>query len=111
AAGELGISPSAFDLAREINMRCEYGFEAEAMIGIATLVEATGLTLNETILAATELDDTGYIKYVREMGGPGAVLPQNRLFLATDRLIHDFNPSDDVKTLTATMLNSKADQF
>lgn len=111
AAGQLGISPSAFDIARAINLRCRYGFIAETAIGIEELAEATEMSADDTVLAVTELEDEGWVEYGRVMGGYGSILPQNALFVATDKLIHGFDAWEDVSTLVASMINQGERQY
>lgn len=111
AADTLGPSPSTYDVAGEISLRCEFGFVAEAAIGIDELSKATKQSIEDAMLAATKLEDQGYIKYVREMGGPGCVLPQNLLFAETDPLINGFDPYEDVKALAATLVNEGHSQI
>ncbi len=111
AARELGISPSAFDVAREINLRCQYGFIAETAIAVETLAEALNISVKDAVLSITELEDEGYVEYGRVMGGYGSVLPKNQLFIATDKLIHGFDASEDVVTLVASVINDGSEQF
>jgi hypothetical protein len=111
AARELGISPTAFDVAREINLRCKYGFVAETAIGVESLADAVGISNQDAVLAVTELEDERCVEYGPVMGGCGSVLPQNQLFVATDKAIHGFDAWEDVSTLVAAILNHGARQY
>src|SRR6185369_8771886 len=64
-----------------------------------------GLTAEELGMAASELQDTGYVKLMVDSGsGPARfsrVYARPHLFFETDRLLHGWNPRQDAVALAA----------
>jgi len=106
-----GMSPLAQRLAAELNRGSESGWGYD-MVGCDALLTALDMTPEELGIAASELDEWGWVKLHRTMGdGParfGTLQPRVQLFVETDEVLRGWNPVEDAATLAAAMINDAA---
>jgi hypothetical protein len=106
---DAGISTSAQRLAAALNRRSEKGWHYD-MIGRDDLLTELGVSPDQLGMAASELEEYGWVKLHKTMGcGPAGfstLQPRPRLFIDTDPALQGWNPAADAVTLAAAMLNN-----
>jgi hypothetical protein len=101
------LSLPAQNLAVYLNSKSQYGLSHDPMIDPETLCSELGCAEDILALAADELEEHGWVKFIKTLGigkaGFSSLAPTALLFIETDPFIRGCDPKSDARELAAQL--------
>jgi hypothetical protein len=104
------FSPAAIAIGKHMATVSESGETFDPQLDFQDLASATGLSEGDVEVGVLDLVEAGLLEESNTIGST-TVWPLGALYITFDPHVHDWTPSDDARTLAATMVNLGADQY